>query len=128
MTPAEALAWAASRIDPQTGWLLAEAPQQIIWQRLADVEDGAIPAQCESLLIFGPEAELRLHKGYSGETGSARLLTLADAGREGLERVSAYLLGRGGARLEYAEFFCEDEQSGLLRLEFARYCGVRGEK
>lgn len=128
LTLAEALGWASSRLDPQTGWLLAEAPQQIIWRRLADVDVRDVPAQCENLLIFGPEAELRLNKGYAAEAGSARLVTLANEGKEGHERLSAYLLGKGGAMLEFAEFFCADEQSGLLRLEFARYCGVRGEK
>lgn len=128
LTLAEALGWAASRLDLQTGWLLAEAPQQIIWRRLADVDAKDVPAQCENLLLFGPEAELRLNKGYAAEAGNARLVTRADEGREGLERLSSYLLGKGGTMLEYAEFFRADEQSGLLRLEFARYCGVRGEK
>lgn len=128
MTLAEALGWAASHINPQTGWLLAEAPQKTLWRRLTDVQDGDLAGECQSLLIFGPEAELRLHKGYSDQSGQVRLVFEDPAGEEGFERVSAYLLGKEGATLKYAEFFRPNEKSGLYQLRFARYCGVGGSR
>lgn len=122
----QALALARQHVQAQNGWLLAEAPERLLWLPLAEASDMALPEGCASLVIFGPEAELRFHRRPGAAEGDARLISQDAQGQPGLERVSAYLLAKGPGKLEYAEFFRQDEASGLLKLEFARCCGVRG--
>lgn len=121
-----ALAWAGSHINPETGWLLAEAPERFLWLPLGEFQGLDRPGNYTSLVIFCPEAEIRLYKGFGQTEGRARMIMEDRAAEPGIERVSTYLLAKGPGRLEYAEFFRGDAENGILKPEFARYCGVRG--
>lgn len=121
----QALAWARAHISSQDGWLLAEAPEKVLWVPLAQAPEASGLGHCQNLLIFGPMSELRFHRSYDAPEGIARLIRQDDQGREGIERVSSCLLADSSGKLEYAEFFCRDEAIGILKLEFARCCGVR---
>lgn len=119
----EALGWARGHVAPDTGWLLAESPRGIVWDRFTGEAPAVDAAEIERLVIFGPEAELRLEKPYGAASGPARLLRVGEGGEPTFERVSRYPLANG-MRVAYAEHFCEDGKSGILRLVWARFCGV----
>ncbi len=121
----EALAWARRHIDPETGWLLAESPEKVIWSRLAEIANAASLGNCLNLTIFDAKSEIRLRRHYGAPRGDARMISEADDGIAGLERVTSYLLRENQGRLEYGEFFVRDSETGMLNLEFARYRGVR---
>lgn len=123
MTLPAALDWARGHVAPVTGWLLAESPRGVVWSPFSGDALPGDPAEIERLVIFGPEAELRLEKAYGAPSGHVRLLRVDAAGEPTFERVSRYPLANG-MRLAYAEHFCEDAQSGILRLAWARFCGV----
>lgn len=125
MSLADALAWARDRIPD--GWLLSESPEKLVWLALAEAGKPESLGHCENLYIFGAAAELRLCLDYGAETGIARLVESDESGEAGTERVSSYLLVMpiaGNSRLEYAEFFRPDPDTGLPRFEFGRYCGL----
>lgn len=123
MEPESALAWAVEHV--RKGWLLAEAPEKFTWQPFNGLLDMDLLGSWTSLLVFGKEAELRISRSYGATGGQARMIWQTEDGDKGMERISAYLLAGESRSLEYAEFFRPDPESGLLRLEFARYCGVR---
>ncbi|WP_165078134.1 MULTISPECIES: hypothetical protein [unclassified Desulfovibrio] len=123
MTLPEALAWAREHVAPGTGWLLAESPRGVAWNRFSGEALPGDAAEIERLAIFGPDAELRLEKAFGAASGPARLLRVDEAGEPTFERLSRYPLANG-MRLAYAEHFREDEKSGVLRLAWARFCGV----
>lgn len=122
----EALLWATEHIKSDIGWMLAEMPEKPVWTPLKAAPAPESLATCTSLMIFGPNAEIRLQKPYAESRGTGRTLLVDAQGESGLERLSSYIMLMGG-HLDYAEFFRIDPQTGVLRLEFARYCGVRGD-
>ena len=117
----EAINFAKNNIDLREGWLLAQCPEEVIWQPLAKDIAARSLAHCSSLACFDSRLELRLQK--SGEAYVARKLWLDETGEEGLERLTSYFL-RDGKRLRYAEFFQPNEKSGILQLRLCRFCGV----
>lgn len=126
MDIADALAFAREKIDPAKGWLLAECPERLVWQKASQALEPDALKNCRNLYIFDDRAELRLQK--AGAFFYARRLWLAEAGgvgaeiEAGQERLSSYQL-RGGGRLKYAEFFTPDAESGILQLRYGRFCG-----
>lgn len=125
MTLPEALDWAQGHVAPATGWLLAESPRGVVWSRFSGAALPGDAAEIERLAIFGPDVELRLEKAYGAASGPARLLRVDTGGEPTFERLSRYPLA-DGRRLAYAEHFREDAHSGMLRLAWARFCGVTG--
>lgn len=125
MSLADALNQAMKTIPPENGWIMAEAPEKILWQPLEKIGDASELGHCLSFVAFGPRAEVRFQRNYGDELGHMRLVREDPEGMTGMERLSSCLLGKNG-RLTYAEFFRRDEESGILKLELARYCGVGG--
>lgn len=120
----EAYSLALANIAPETGWLLAESPEKFLLSPLTSAPDVAALGDALSLIVFGPAAELRFSRAYGALTGRRRLIVEDETAEEGMERLSSYLLRDG--RLEYAEYFREDPESGLLRPRFGRYLRAWG--
>lgn len=119
----DALAFARERIDPASGWLLAECPEKLFWQRTRKLPGLDELRHCRKLYIFDNHSELRMQK--DGAAFFTRRLWEAEDGEEGLERLSSCLLRQHDAgRLLYAEFFRQNAESGMLELAFGRLRGV----
>lgn len=123
---AEALDYMREGISRENGWLLAESPEKVIWEPWRGEIATEALVHCNSLCCFDPGAELRLFR--NGGNFYARKIRVSESGEKGLERLSSYVLRKGGKRLCYAEFFQPDTASGILKLRLGRFCGVEVDK
>lgn len=119
----EFLALAGEFVEPQTGWLLAESPRELVFRRMGAEIPDRLKLECSNMVIFGPAAEARLEKRTGTEIGRARLLRLDPAGEDFLARRTGALLRGGKGRLLHDEYFRPDASGVLIRI-CGRLCGV----
>lgn len=126
MSVADALACAAKYIRGSNARILAETPEEKpiwrIWNKNEYLNDTL--KNCLKLYIFDDNAEIRLHREYSSETGRGRLTYKDENAPSTYARFSEYALRDSKKKLKFAEHFAFDAQSGAMSLKFARFCGV----
>ncbi|MBD5641710.1 MAG: hypothetical protein HDQ91_04765 [Desulfovibrio sp.] len=108
----------------KNAWLMAESPRRFVFRAFDGELDGQLRQEAMSLIVFGPEAEIRFERPFGDQTGWLRLARPESGGRECLfRRVSALLRDGSGGKLLYEEFYQPDE-SGFLVKFCGRLCGV----
>lgn len=122
MNLAAALEFARNGVDPAEGWLLAECPERLFWQKAGRPVSEEELVHCRQLYIFDRRTELRLQK--DGADFLMRRVYPAEDGEIGMERLSSCLLRQRQGSLLYGEFFQPDADSGMLEFKFGRFCGV----
>lgn len=121
---ADALRLARENLDGQKAWLLAESPRQVIWGEFADkIADPGLE-ECLFLLAFDEASEIRFYRQNRNAPCLGRHVAENPRDTPTLERRSSYLIKNRGGRLELAEHFIQNE-NGLYKFAFSRYCGVR---
>lgn len=103
---------------PPTAWMLMETPRELVFRRFDGKIEEALLNDATNLIIFSPDAELRMEKSRGSTRGSLRIIRNDPDGEQyTYRRVSA--LGRHtGMRVLYEEYFRPDTSGFLLR-----FCG-----
>lgn len=117
------LAWANEHV--KNPWILAESPPEVIFGALNASITPEKLASCQEIIIFGPNAEIRMQKALDQTEGYCRKIS-EGSGASLLAREVGVFLRDGKQKMRYIEYFSENDLE-FPQLVGGRLAGILGE-